>query len=69
MEGVERGVNQILKSLWAIRDISDHPYLVDNQINMFNSSELFNFSSAKLQILIEVLYEIQSKSEKGHNFR
>ena len=63
MEGVERR-NQILKSLWAIRDISDHPYLVDNQINMFNSSELIS-SSAKLQILIEVLYEIQSKSEKA----
>lgn len=63
MEGVERR-NQILKSLWAIRDISDHPYLIDNQINMFNSSELIS-SSAKLQILIEVLYEIQSKSEKA----
>lgn len=63
MEGVERR-NQILKSLWAIRDISDHPYLVDNQINMFNSSELIS-SSAKLQILIDLLYEIQSKSEKA----
>lgn len=63
MKGVERR-NQILKSLWAIRDISDHPYLVDNQINMFNSSELIS-SSAKLQILIEVLYEIQYKSEKA----
>lgn len=63
LDGVNRR-NQILKSLWAIRDISDHPYLVDNQINMFNSSELIS-SSAKLQILIEVLYEIQSKSEKA----
>ncbi|WP_114750504.1 SNF2-related protein [Pleomorphovibrio marinus] len=63
MEGVERR-NQILKSLWAIRDISDHPYLVDNQINMFNSSELI-YSSAKLQILIEILHEVQYKSEKA----
>lgn len=63
MQGVDRR-NQILKSLWAIRDISDHPYLVDNQINMFNSSELIS-SSAKLQILIDLLYEIQSKSEKA----
>lgn len=60
--GVDRR-NQILKSLWAIRDISDHPYLVDNQINMFNSLELIS-SSAKLQILIEILRDVQTKSEK-----
>lgn len=63
MEGVERR-NQILKSLWAIRDISDHPFLVDNQINMYSSSDLIS-SSAKLQILIDVLQEIQKKSEKA----
>ena len=63
MEGIERR-NQILKSLWAIRDISDHPFLVDNQINLYNSSELI-LSSAKLQILIEVLHEIQNKSDKA----
>jgi SNF2 family DNA or RNA helicase/HJR/Mrr/RecB family endonuclease len=63
MEGVERR-NQILKSLWAIRDISDHPFLVDNQINMYCSTDLIS-SSAKLQILIDVLQEIQNKSEKA----
>jgi HJR/Mrr/RecB family endonuclease len=63
MEGVERR-NQILKSLWAIRDISDHPFLVDNQINMYSSTDLIS-SSAKLQILIDVLQEIQNKSEKA----
>lgn len=63
MEGVERR-NQILKSLWAIRDISDHPFLVDNQINMYSSSDLIS-SSAKLQILIDVLQKIQHKSEKA----
>ena len=63
MEGMERR-NQILKSLWAIRDISDHPFLVDNQINMYSSSDLIS-SSAKLQILIDVLKEIQRKSEKA----
>tara|TARA_R110002050_G_scaffold168155_1_gene299272 strand:- start:3760 stop:7011 length:3252 start_codon:yes stop_codon:yes gene_type:complete len=63
MVGIERR-NQILKSLWAIRDISDHPFLVDNQINLYNSSELI-LSSAKLQILIEVLHEIQNKSDKA----
>lgn len=62
MEGVERR-NQNLKSLWAIRDISDHPYLVDNQINMYNSQELIS-SSAKLQIIIEELDKIKAKDEK-----
>ena len=63
MDGVERR-NQILKSLWAIRDISDHPYLVDNQINMFSSSELIS-SSAKLQIIIDELDKIKAKGEKA----
>lgn len=63
MEGIERR-NQILKSLWAIRDISDHPYLVDNQINMFTSSELIS-SSAKLQIIIDDLDKIKAKGEKA----
>jgi len=34
--GVKNGVerrNQVLRSLWAIRDISDHPYLLDSQIH------------------------------------
>ncbi len=63
MEGVERR-NQILKSLWAIRDISDHPFLVDNQINMYSSSDLIS-SSAKLQIIVDILQEVQNKSEKA----
>jgi SNF2 family DNA or RNA helicase/HJR/Mrr/RecB family endonuclease len=63
IEGVERR-NQILKSLWAIRDISDHPFLVDNQINMYSSSDLIS-SSAKLQIIVDVLQEVQYKSEKA----
>ncbi len=32
--------NQKLKSLWAIRDISDHPFLSDSQILNFSSEEL-----------------------------
>lgn len=62
MEGVEKR-NQILKSLWAIKDISDHPFLVDNQINLYSSTDLI-ISSAKLQILVDVIQEIQHKSEK-----
>lgn len=63
LSGTDRR-NQILKSLWAIRDISDHPFLVDSQINNFKATELIS-SSAKLQIIIDILTEIQSKDEKA----
>lgn len=56
--------NQVLKSLWAIRAISDHPFLVDSQILNFSSSELIA-SSAKLQILIDILLEVKNKDEKA----
>ncbi|MBI4706735.1 MAG: restriction endonuclease [Candidatus Omnitrophica bacterium] len=56
--------NQILKSLWAIRDISDHPYLVDNNINNYSGKELVE-TSAKLQILIDILSDIKEKNEKA----
>jgi hypothetical protein len=55
--------NQMLKSLWAIRDISDHPFLVDSQILSFSSSVLVT-SSAKLETLIELLSQIKVKNEK-----
>lgn len=63
LEGVEKR-NQILKSLWAIRDISDHPYLLDKQINMHSSAELIT-SSAKLQIIVDELEQIQRINEKA----
>lgn len=63
LEGVEKR-NQILKSLWAIRDISDHPYLLDKQINMHSSEELIA-TSAKLQIIVDELKQIQLKNEKA----
>lgn len=62
LEGVEKR-NQILKSLWAIRDISDHPFLLDGQILNSSSEELIS-SSSKLQITIGVLADIKSKNEK-----
>lgn len=55
--------NQILTSLWKIRDISDHPYLVDCQITHYSSQELVD-SSAKLQIIVELLNSILIKNEK-----
>jgi len=62
LEGVEKR-NQKLKSLWAVRDISDHPFLLESQILNFTSDELIT-SSSKLQTTIGILADIQSKSEK-----
>ncbi len=62
LEGVERR-NQKLKSLWAVRDISDHPYLLESQILKFSSDELIN-SSSKLQTTVGILADIKSKNEK-----
>jgi len=56
--------NQILKSLWVIRDISDHPYLVDSQIANYKTDELI-CSSAKLQTVINVLLEVRAQDEKA----
>ena len=63
LDGVEKR-NQKLKSLWAIRDISDHPFLLDRQILNFTSEELIS-NSSKLQTTIGILTEINSKSEKA----
>lgn len=63
LEGADRR-NQILKALWAIRDISDHPYLIDNQINNYDVEQLIS-CSAKLQILMELLRNIKLKQEKA----
>ena len=62
LEGVEKR-NQKLKSLWAVRDISDHPFLLESQILNFTSDELIA-SSSKLQTTIGILADIKSKKEK-----
>ncbi len=63
LNGTDRR-NQILRSLWTIRDISDHPFLADSQISNFKPDELVR-SSAKLQISIDLLTEIKAKDEKA----
>ena len=63
LEGVAKR-NQILKSLWAVRDISDHPFLLESQILNFTSEELIS-SSSKLQTTIGILADIISKNEKA----
>lgn len=62
IEGVDKR-NQKLKSLWAIRDISDHPFLLESQITKFKTTELVS-SSSKLQTTLQILADIQSKAEK-----
>lgn len=62
LEGVEKR-NQKLKSLWAVRDISDHPYLLESQILKFTTDELTT-SSSKLQTTVGILADIKSKNEK-----
>lgn len=57
------GRNQKLKSLWAIRDISDHPYLLDHQILNFSSEELIA-TSAKLQTTMGIIENVKLKNEK-----
>lgn len=63
LSGVENR-NHKLKSLWAVRDISDHPYLLDNQILHFSSEELIE-TSAKLQTTILILSDIKEKNDKA----
>lgn len=62
LEGTDKR-NQKLKSLWAVRDISDHPYLLESQILNFTSEELVE-SSSKLRTTVGILADIQSKNEK-----
>lgn len=68
LEGIEKR-NQILKTLWAIREISDHPYIVDNKLDdefykTININDFIN-DSAKLQALMAILYEVYKKNEKA----
>jgi SNF2 family DNA or RNA helicase/HJR/Mrr/RecB family endonuclease len=55
--------NQKLKSLSALKLISDHPYLLESQIMNFTIEELIS-SSSKLETTIEILEKIKYKDEK-----
>ncbi|MFH0990656.1 MAG: SNF2-related protein [bacterium] len=55
--------NRVLSAIWAVRNISDHPYLLEKQIDVYNSPELVR-TSAKLQITHELLKQIKVKGEK-----
>lgn len=62
LNGID-GRNQKLKSLWAIRDISDHPYLLESQILKYNTDQLID-SSSKLKTTVGILEDIKSRNEK-----
>ncbi len=53
----------ILEIIHKLKDISDHPYLVEHDIDKFNVDELIA-NSAKLQIVIDLLRDIKLKGEK-----
>jgi SNF2 family DNA or RNA helicase len=68
LEGIEKR-NQILSTLWAIREISDHPYIADNKLDdefykTININDFIN-NSAKLQALMAILYDVHKKNEKA----
>jgi SNF2 family DNA or RNA helicase len=54
---------RILRVLWALRDISDHPFLPDKQMDQFDVNKLIA-TSAKLQVSIEILKSVQERGEK-----
>lgn len=55
--------NAVLKALWAMRDISDHPYLADKQIELFDTNRLIE-SSAKLKLACNIIESIRERDEK-----
>ena len=55
--------NRILQVLHQLRDISDHPLLVDSQWEQFPISELIE-QSAKLVVTVKLLKDIHSAGEK-----
>lgn len=55
--------NRILSALHRMRDISDHPFLADKQIDHFSADELIE-ASAKLKISCGILDTIGQKEEK-----
>jgi hypothetical protein len=55
--------NRVLSAIWAVRNISDHPYLLEKQIDAYQASELVR-TSAKLQVTCELLEQIKINREK-----
>lgn len=61
-EGDRKGAD-ILKTIFAIKDISEHPYIANKSIHEYDTKELVS-TSAKLQITIDLLDKIKERDEK-----
>lgn len=59
----DRKGTDILKTIFSIKDISEHPYIANNNLHKYNAEELIS-TSAKLQITIELLDKIKESDEK-----
>ncbi len=55
---------KVLTYLQKVRDISDHPYLADNQITSYSSEELVA-TSAKLQATTKIIAQVKELDEKA----
>lgn len=58
-----RAGTDVLKYIFAIKDISEHPYILDKTIERFSSKELVE-TSAKLSCTVDILRDIQERDEK-----
>ena len=54
----------VLSIIHNLKNICDHPFLIDKNIYDFTSEELI-YSSAKLKITIDILNQIKTKNEKA----
>jgi restriction endonuclease Mrr len=64
LDPAEKGSrNKMLSAIWALRAISDHPFILEKQIERFDSDELIA-SSAKLEVTCRILDQIKPKKEK-----
>lgn len=59
---MEKG--DVLKSILRLREIADHPYLVDSQLDSYSPDVLVE-TSAKLQITLTILNDIKRNEEKA----
>lgn len=60
----DQSSNPVLRGIFNLRSISDHPYLKHYQVENIETEELIN-SSAKLKKVIEILSDIKGNDEKA----
>lgn len=55
--------NKVLKALWAMRDVSDHPFLLSQELERYEVDELIA-TSGKLKMLVKWVENIKQEDEK-----